>query len=52
MLDLTVDRDSSGEVALTTLVSMMEKERSDFVVIMAGYPKDMEKLFSTNSGLK
>jgi hypothetical protein len=39
-------------MALTTLVGLMESERSDFVVIMAGYPKDMERLFAANSGLR
>jgi hypothetical protein len=30
---------------------MMENHRSEFIVIMAGYPKEMDELLSTNPGL-
>eukprot|EP01127_Copromyxa_protea_P008167 TRINITY_DN1863_c0_g3_i2.p1 TRINITY_DN1863_c0_g3~~TRINITY_DN1863_c0_g3_i2.p1 ORF type:complete len:1110 (+),score=260.04 TRINITY_DN1863_c0_g3_i2:371-3331(+) len=46
------ESDSSGEMALTTLVGMLDSDKNDFVAIFAGYPKDMEKLLSTNAGLK
>lgn len=44
------DRDY-GREALDTLISEMENHRSDLVVIMAGYPDDMEKLLQGNAGL-
>lgn len=44
------DRDF-GREALDTLIAEMENHRSDFVVIMAGYTDDMEKLMRGNRGL-
>ncbi len=44
------DRDY-GREALDTLVAEMENHRSDFVVIMAGYRDDMDRLLGGNSGL-
>lgn len=44
------DRDF-GREALDTLIAEMENHRSDFVVIMAGYPDEMEKLMKGNPGL-
>ena len=44
------DRDFGKEV-LDTLIAEMENHRSDFVVIMAGYTDDMEKLLKGNAGL-
>ncbi len=41
-----------GREAIDTLVAEMENHRGDFVVIMAGYPDEMEKLMSGNPGLK
>lgn len=41
-----------GREALDTLVAEMENHRSDLVVIMAGYPEDMEHLMNGNAGLK
>ena len=41
-----------GREAIDTLVAEMENHRSDLVVIMAGYPNEMEKLMSGNIGLK
>ena len=40
-----------GREALDTLIAEMENHRSDFVVIMAGYTDDMEKLMEGNAGL-
>ena len=40
-----------GREALDTLIAEMENHRNDFVVIMAGYQDDMEKLMSGNLGL-
>ena len=33
------------------LIAQMENHRQDFMVIMAGYPQDMDKLMSANAGL-
>lgn len=41
-----------GREAIDTLVAEMENHRSDLVVIMAGYPDEMEKLMKSNAGLK
>ncbi len=40
-----------GVEALDTLIAEMENHRQDFVVIMAGYTDDMEKLMKGNAGL-
>lgn len=41
-----------GREAIDTLVAEMENHRSDLVVIMAGYPDDMDKLMKSNIGLE
>ena len=41
-----------GREALDTLIAEMENHRHDLVVIMAGYPDEMETLMRGNSGLK
>jgi ATP-dependent Zn protease len=41
-----------GKEAIDSLVKMMEDNREDLVVIVAGYPTEMEKFLSSNSGLK
>lgn len=40
-----------GREALDTLIAEMENHRSDLVVIMAGYPDEMERLMQGNTGL-
>ena len=40
-----------GREALDTLIAEMENHRNDFVVIMAGYTDDMNKLMEGNLGL-
>lgn len=40
-----------GKEAIDTLIAEMENHRNDFVVIMAGYTEDMEKLMEGNLGL-
>ena len=40
-----------GKEALDALIAEMENHRSDFVVIMAGYTDDMEKMLKGNAGL-
>lgn len=44
--------DSFGIEAVNTLVKGMEDARTDLVVIMAGYSKEMEAFLKCNSGLK
>ncbi len=48
------DEDSRdfGREALDTLIAEMENHRDDFVVIMAGYTDEMDKLMQGNRGLK
>lgn len=44
--------DIFGMEALTTLLEMMEANRDDLVVILAGYPQSMDELLSRNPGLR
>lgn len=46
------DQDMYGQQAIDVLNAEMDKHRDDTVVIMAGYPEDMERLMGTNAGLK
>ncbi len=41
-----------GREAIDTLVAEMENHRTDLVIIMAGYPDEMDKLMNGNVGLK
>jgi len=41
-----------GPEAISTLTKYMEDYRDDLVVILAGYPEEMEKLMGVNPGLK
>lgn len=41
-----------GREAIDTLIAEMENHRSDLMVIMAGYPDDMDKLMNGNADLK
>ncbi len=45
-------RNDFGREALDTLIAEMENHRSDLVVIMAGYPDEMETLMRGNAGLE
>lgn len=40
-----------GREALDTLIAEMENHRDDFVVIMAGYTEDMDRMMKGNAGL-
>lgn len=41
-----------GKEALSTLVTEMENNRSQLVVVLAGYSEDMDRMFKGNSGLR
>ena len=41
-----------GQEAIDTILARMENDRDRLVVILAGYPDDMGKLFQLNDGLK
>ena len=43
---------SEGKKAIQTLMTRMENEAGKFVVICAGYPKEMETFMNSNPGLK
>merc|ERR1719428_2596200 len=45
-------KDSFGHEALDTLIKMIEDRRQDLVVILAGYVDEMQRLVSTNPGVK
>lgn len=44
--------DRAGQEAIACLIAEMENHRKDLMVILAGYTKEMEALFSVNPGLK
>lgn len=41
-----------GREALDMLIAQMENHRDDMIVILAGYPKEMEDLFAMNAGMR
>ena len=41
-----------GRESIETLLTFMEANRNDFVVIVAGYPAEMEEFISSNPGLE
>lgn len=41
-----------GKEAIDTLVKQMEDHQNDFVLILAGYPREMERFLMLNPGLK
>ena len=51
-LDDSLNGRGYGQEALTTLLKFMEDRRDDFIVIAAGYKKEMDEFLKTNSGLK
>jgi SpoVK/Ycf46/Vps4 family AAA+-type ATPase len=47
-----INTDSFGKEAIDTLLKRMEDDRGKFVVIAAGYEKEMQNFISANPGLK
>ncbi len=46
------DSKDFGKKAIDMLLNMLDKETCDFIVILAGYPKEMEKFLASNVGLR
>ena len=43
--------DKFGEIAIDIIMDFMEKHKDDLVVIIAGYPNDIDKMLKINPGL-
>lgn len=45
-------KDSFGREALDTLIKMVEDHRDELVVVLAGYPSEMDELMAHNPGVR
>lgn len=46
------DEDQFGQEAITTILKFMEDHASEFILVIAGYPTEIETLLESNPGLK
>jgi len=46
------DSDTFGQEAIDTMLKRMEDDRGKFVVVIAGYPKEIRQLLNSNPGLQ
>ena len=45
-------KDSFGKEALDTLIKLVEDKRDELVVVLAGYPAEMDELMAHNPGVR